>query len=489
VGLPNEALAMVDAAAAREAPKRSPLLWNARLLIVRAQAQGALNRWSDAERLASSAAAMEPMLAPHAAGLQSVASLCRNDRPAAVSRRKRSRKLQDPPPDPPIDESQGRASDIRNIPFPALPAQAAAFYRTYDQQRLSAELMANLQRGEELRRAEAPDPAHPAARARTRGLLARANAVKQRPAIAATKGRFDARLGESHTIRRQMFGDGQLGGRYGELSREATQACEGSGDFDACYRNEMRQRCGPVLRDHHHAWLNAITAAYAEAGEWQRQVSLAHSAIAAHFSDPARYEGMLHRSVLDEHAIVSSIIQSVYFWTDRARVVEDHCIVSPEPPGAPEAGATPAPQGSGPCPKALQNVTRTIDIAEGRTRAMSPWSVGATVDCDKVALEASVEPIPWIKGFGAVEHAWRSGETTLVAGSKAEISKGPVKGGFESALYVRFDRGGKVTDAGWRVGPSAAVGTGLVEYGGGNVLEMSFFNGPDPGALPTFAGD
>ena len=119
-----------------------------------------------------------------------------------------------------------------------------------------------------------------------------------------------------------------------------------------------------------------------------------------------------------------------------------------------------------------------MQLAGGVTAGGSPYGIGVKANCDEVEAEGSLEVMPWINAFAAVNHAPKSGQTTVVIGGRASVGGGPLEASFTSAAYVKVDAQGNIEDVGWRVGPSGGASTALVEYQADDLIDISFMPGP-----------
>ena len=137
-----------------------------------------------------------------------------------------------------------------------------------------------------------------------------------------------------------------------------------------------------------------------------------------------------------------------------------------------------------PCPPALSALSWSgeLDLGQGGP------SLGVEVNCSEVEVEVGQTVLPLPSGFAKASRSLQDGTTTLMVGAKA----GKYGAGFESGLYVSFDRRGSVADVGWKFGPKfepSAAGGKLKLFD--DTVKLSFIKSGAPAslsALPEFGG-
>lgn len=473
VGLPAEGLAMNEAAAGLDDPD-APAMGLSRQAVAlagRGSALVGLGRWAEAETALKAALSSEPLLSEAATSL-STATLCSRGAEAAVPFLRRGRKRQEER-DPPVDEEQGEVTALRRLPLAATTRNAESmrsFYQGQQQeigfegQRLITRRSALEERGAEKR----DDSLSSRRRDELLGLVYGVREPEEdfRNAIDRANQHFFV-----------MWGPG---GQYQQFSNQADAECASASDYDACFTNSMRTRCTPATRSEHAAFLNSMTLAVEIAQSRLAKESRRMSGIAANIKDPDTHALALLEIEQRELGFYTSLFQPAQAWTSRVADHAHHCVESPEG----QAAATPEPASAaskGPCPPGLKALNAVVDFAVLKVKA----------NCEEIALEFSGKG--WLSAFAEVRYNVRGGEMTVVAGPKASLQLPPVTGGptlkaeFKSGIYVTVTNDG-IKDVGARVGPSATVGAGPIEYGFKDQVNLSFLpaSPPNPGGLGDF---
>jgi hypothetical protein len=362
---------------------------------------------------------------------------------------------------------------MRNIPLPALPANAAADASFYEGflQKLSGETLANSGRAQQLLALLDKD-ADPAVKRRRDGLMARAMEVSTAPEPEALFERAADAIDAAQAVHEDMFG---TQGRINGFTEAASEACQGVPGSDTCFTNEMRSRCRPAMNTAHSAWLDHVTEAYRAEQQRIELISRRMSAIGANFADPDHLQYVLASIEGDEIAAANMVVQQAASWTIALRGVADYCVESPQPTSQP---APDKPQATGyNCPPELKALAVKAELAAGVTEAGDSYALGIKVNCEEVETEGSITTLPFINAFGSVNYSAKSGETTLAIGGKFAMGGTPVQGDFQSGVYVKLGSKGQVSDVGWRIGPTIAAGTSLAEYSAGDTMDLSFVEG------------
>ena len=478
VGMPREALGMLDAA--ERLDDRVPGAWglNAKAVILanRGQALTSMGRFAEAEKVLAAARTLEPTL-KEASQTATVATVCQNKLPAAVFHR-----LKGIHRDPPKveDDSLGIASGLRELQLPPTPNQGPDMHAFYVQQQgpdRFSDVTKHQERQNELQQTWDSKPKTEAERKAGNRLLVASYRASQKPAIEALEKTFFDKVDKVHATHEAFWcGDQACSEATTEVTgyrNEAREICEarsdaGVEDYGPCYDREFSDRCIPATRIKHQQWLDEIQEAYDAGDAYQRALSKRISAIAARAKDPN-----LHRLILsgiEDHEDGSFFLvqQPAMFWTNNLRIDKEGCVEAPEPP--PAVAPDPAEaQSPGACPDALKSTNALLDIGP----------VQLKFSCEQVQLAGSLGE-GWIKGFGELTYDFRAGKISVFAGSQGEIGAGPLKADFKSGLYLTVNNQG-IEDAGWRVGPSVTVGSGPVEYNPSDTIDISFvgiFSGP-----------
>ena len=140
VGLPSEALALLDAAQRLDDPDR-PAMGIPRRAVALAncgQALALLGRHDEADKALTASLAAEPLLSEANTSRSATAACTQGPKPAAKFLR--AGRLRQPPK--PIDTSRGRETELRDLQLPGFPKQAAEMREFFagQSQKLHAEL-------------------------------------------------------------------------------------------------------------------------------------------------------------------------------------------------------------------------------------------------------------------------------------------------------------------------------------------------------------
>jgi tetratricopeptide (TPR) repeat protein len=463
VGLPREALALLDASVRFD--DRVPGAWGfnrqALLLTNRAQALAALGRFSEAERLADAAEGIEPTLT-EAAATSSTAALCQNNAPKAVQKLKRSRRRTPPVP---IDESVGREHTLRKVELPGFPGQAErldAFYDSEVAQR-SGETQKRIAKQNQLEAALRAKKVDPLTDRQGGRLMSAIYAADETPKLTAQYNEIDRLVDDVEKYRIRFFcRDSDCEPErhyYTQYFEEAQQACEGTTE-SGCFEREINERCRPPLRSYHQGWLTRMEALWAATNVHHRALSKRMSAIAANIADPHRHALAMLQIEQLEDAHYFSVLQQAAFWAHDEQIRKDHCVEPYEDPATTPDGAAAAASGD-PCTSKTKPLNVVLDVGPGALK----------LNCEEIQFEADTGG--WIAAFGEVSYDYKAGTITVFAGSKGSLGVPGIKGEFKSGLYVRVGNDG-FQDAGWRVGPQVTVGAGPVEYAPKDEMDMSF---------------
>ena len=470
VGLPNEALAFLDAAQTRDF--RRPAMGvsqTAISMVVRGQALVMTGRPGAAESLFKAARSAEPLLSEADAGLATI-EVCRgNDLVAAryvrKSRQRSQKKDTKTPfedvvrPEPELDIDLGQVTTMRSFPMPETPAQGSAMNTQYEEmlQSLGAEMDAI---GAEMDALEdhlrqTDDLRLPVEIRRRDSIEMEATEVGDDPAV---KGPLD-RAWEKEQLLTAMNADFFGGSTSQEhfkvldLHQEAADACTGADDGRACRLQKMNETCRPALTAAHTQWRGLMSEIETLLEQHLVEYSSRVSALASNLEDEEAHRLLLLNIEFAEVVLYTGLVRDAEYWTHHEQMYHEECVEPLETqtlaPGQPEPV-----QSSGPCPPQI--------AAMNWVAVLGPTKMKVT--CEKVTQEISHEVLPLLHVFGEVSYEFRTGKLTFFAGSKGEGKLGVVEGGFKSGIYLTSDGRGEISDVGWRVGPSASITEGAAEF-------------------------
>jgi tetratricopeptide (TPR) repeat protein len=463
VGLPREALALLDASVRLDDQVPGAWGFNRQALVLtnRAHALAALGRFSEAERLADAAEAIEPSLT-EAAATSSTAALCQNNVPKAVQKLKRSRRRTPPVP---VDESVGKEHPLRKVELPGFPGQAErldAFYDSESAQR-SGETQKRINKQNQLEAALRAKKVDRLSERQGGRLMSAVYSASETPRLKAQYAEVYRLVDEVQDYRIRFFcrdSDCEPEAHYyTQYFEEALKACEGS-DEPNCFEREINDRCRPPLKSYHQGWLTRMEALWAATNVYHRALSKRMSAIAANIADPHRHALALLQIENLEDAHYHLVLQQAAFWAHDVQIRKDHCVEPYEDPATTPDAEAAAGSGS-PCTSKTKPLNAVLSVGPGALK----------LNCEEIQFEADTGG--WIAAFGEISYDYKAGTITVFAGSKGSLGAPGIKGEFKSGLYIRVGNDG-FQDAGWRVGPQLTVGAGPVEYAPKDEMDMSF---------------
>jgi hypothetical protein len=486
LGLPNEALAFLDAAAPLDVHAPMGLSATALQLVTRGNALLMTGRAAAAKPLFSAARQDEPMLSEADAGLANVEVCAGHDAVAARYVRAGRVRTQQPrqptedasagaplpaAPAPALDLSHGRVTHVRVLPLPETPTQGADLRPYYQDlsSRLLGELTAESQRATALDVAlrGRADGLTAAENARRTGIMTWAYASSDEPRAKAALARIDHLMDELVSLREKFWGGGtgEVKSTYEVLSDQADAACQGSLDYRTCVHDRLNATCRPALVSAHGQWGTLMAEMQHAEDDWLVASSGHISAFAANLSDRDAYQRLMVQISQLETAAYSGLDDEAQSWTHYEDLFRDDCVdPSVEVPTTPASPDPAAPQGDGACPPLLRGISFSAKLGGANLSA----------SCEKVTVKVSEEVMPLLTAFADVTYNVRAGNVTLFAGVKGGGSVGPLSGDFKSGIYATSSLDGTVGDIGWRVGPSASV-TGGPSWS--DSMDISFVSG------------
>lgn len=482
LGLPNEALAMLEAAARLDLGRPAMgVSQQAIALVVRANALVLTGRAPAARPLYTAAAAREPLLTEAQAGLATVEACAGDDEEAARWLRRSRQRHQERQPDtetptgphPAIGTSTGRVTPLRRLPLAQSPSQLVKMKPIYDQMHVDfvAFIAAKNVEDEALfQRMRAADQHRTRAETKRRdGILRLTHLAGDEPDIDALQDAFGDALDDLVDHGDAFFGEGtgEKSSTYGEILKAHGEPCHGIIDGqarNACYHYEVNRLCRPAMITAHQEWLSLMATAQTTGEAYQAAKSQRVSGYAAHLADPDAHRSVVLGIEDSEQTAYASLSTRARSWATHVNRVKNDCVEPKDAPTTPGPGAPPGAT-PGPCTAGLRAFDVVIPLGAATVK----------LNCEKVQVGVSAETIPLVAAFAEVTYDFRAGKVTFFGGAQGGGKVGDVvELAFKSGVYVTADKTGTV-DAGWRVGPSAAVGTGSVESGVFNdEIDLSF---------------
>lgn len=475
MGRPNEALALLDGAAALDL-RRGAFGINPQYdaLVVRGEALVLTGRPSAARTHFQAARVAEPRLSEADAGLAAIEACSGHDALAARYVRRSRQRTQQPKtavedpstpepsrPRPDLDLSRARETVLREVVVPETPSQGVDLTPTY--RRIDAgfegEIQSALDREDALeeRLDGTADLIEPAELDRRNGLIAQSSIALDTPALHELEARLSTKIGLMAGLRDDFFGGPghEQDASIVVFSDQAAQACQGKPDSESCYWQELNDRCRPELARIHTQWRGLLSEAQTVAGEYVAASSRIVSSYASNLADDAAHDLVLLQVTELERTVYSRLVEAALSFTNAENSWQEACVEKVETVPAPEVPGVPTPASDGACPELLRTTTFTLELGVSKLK----------VGCDKITQSFSAEAFPWVAGF--VDLTWdiRAGQFTVFAGSKGQVKIGNALDlGFKSGIYLTSDGHGGIKDVGWRVGPSARLTEGIAEY-------------------------
>lgn len=471
VGLPNEAIAFLDAAQGLDF--RRPAMGisqQAIAMVVRGQALVMTGRPGPAADLFLAAKAAEPMLSEADAGLATIEACKGNDKTAArYVRKSRQREQekdttkpdQDPVrPAPALDTSHGEVTPLRTLPMAETPAQGVVMRPVYDgiEKNFETEIEAMNDEQDRLSQSlDAGDGGRTLAEIQRRdSILDLVWNVTDEPAVTALQEAFWNKEKTITALRERFWGGGtgEVKPTILQLAEDALKACEAKNDgSDECYTSEMNKSCRPELSSAHSQWRGLMSELQTLGDAQMELVSQRMSAYASNLKDPDAHQLALLGIEQYEQTLYASLVQQANQWTNEEVTFQAEC-VDPSPAEVLTAPDREQAKSKGACPPEIAPASLVFGLG-GTT---------VKVSCEKVSAEISESVLPLIGLFGEVSYEFRSGKLTMVAGAQVSAELGVVSGGFKSGMYLTSNNRGEISDVGIRVGPSSSVSAGPGEY-------------------------
>lgn len=477
VGLPNEALGMLDHAARLDDPDRPPLgiPRAAMLQAVRAQSLVRVGRYAQAKTAAAAAAQLAPMLTePH--GAEAAADLCEGRDMMPAYRKTQKRQSPTAPPTPPhpvppdtpwVDDSTGVPGTYSAFTLPGSPMDAPHLVGVY-RGKTDAEgawVMARNERERQLRETlAARQDSEVTVDARSE-LLDIVHAIGDAPDLVALSRQFAAEIDAAAAERARLIVDGDVSGRAIEILQAARESCPPTEGWEHCVTETTRSSCIGVTGGSHQIWLGHLNAATDIAKAYLREYGRRVSGTVAHLSDQSAYELGLMAIADKDHGMRALVLQEAYFWTGAVDGLKDsrgihYCIATPSPVPPPVHMPDALPEGPGACDGWVKDMNFVMPLP-GSTVKLS---------CEALAVEVAGET--WITGFAEFKVNFRSQQFSVFAGSKAELGFGPAKADFKSGVYFEAGPNG-VEDFGMRAGPSRTLTGKYVEWNPSETVDIS----------------
>ncbi|PYE50414.1 tetratricopeptide repeat protein [Deinococcus yavapaiensis] len=469
LGLPGDALTVLDAAAKLQQNTTGPLGWSnpAVLSTNRGLALTALRRFDQAETVLRRAIAAEPMLSEANAGL-SVALTCQG-KFAEAAKFARAGARRTPPkttaqtqPQTPqeievttgsadvltrlpaaftFDLSHGKEASLPNLKLPQTPAEAVALRSRYEklQDELDDRATSLRNRMDELDMQLRDRKESAFTRARRNALWDAMLSIDQEPHMRALveakrKTQYDApRL-------QQDFYNCEGGCVVDEISRRVRS------------QEEFLALCVPALESQNNKWRGAMHGHAENLGAYFKQGYKLLTGLAANASDPILHERASLYAELWATSLYSGYVGTAYGWASALTPhYQEWCLKS-------SASAAPVVANELVLPKA----DGCKDLLGASTFGFSLPLLSFKVSCESLSMTTASPG--WLGAFGQLNHTFGTEDYTVTVGVQESIEAGSIVG-IESkqGVYITWGADG-ITDAGAVVKTSVKV----VVKGGGD---------------------
>ena len=490
VGLPNEALAFLDASIGKDyLPTPLGIPHEASAAVIRGQALVMTGRYDAADKLFASAKQLAPILSEADAGLATVAA-CKGKDALAARYIRRSRQRSDeevpktPPtedpvrPEPEIDITRGKEVPLRQLPIAETPTQAADMKDVYKgiQDGFQAEIQANIDTENRLEQhlRDTDDARTRAEIDRRDSLLVLLYRTHLDGDVEAAQHAFYAKIDKLTEINEEFWGGGtgEVPHTYGTLQDEAFAACTGSHDPD-CFDKEIHRTCVPALVSAHDRWRTTIAQAQNAANSYFRIWSKKMTGVAANLIDEEAHALALNHIDGLERDVYALLVQQAWFWSHNVNLFRDHCVDE-----LPAEILNPPTNDPVESPGACQAGLKALSLKA----TLGPTSL--KINCERIEQSFSQEVIPFLHVFVDVKFDFRTGNVSAWVGVKGggKLPGGVVDAGFKSGAYIKINQQGELVDTGWRVGPNVKVVGGNAEFGVfKDEIDMSLTSSLTPG--------
>jgi len=479
-GMPNEALAFLDAADRLE--YRDPAMGIPVQSIAhneRGQALLMTGRPVAARTELSAALVQSPMLSEAARGLAAVEACAGHDAQAIRANRigkvRRQAAVPDDVtpdgPEPNIDLTLGVATPLRHLPIAETPVQGVAMADEYVgiEEGIGHEVQADVAERQALeqRLRDVEPMLTPAEVERRDDLVTLGHTITDTADVDALWNRLTELKDRARERREGFFGGGTGEAPYTlrTLMDAAFGACQGSPDA-LCFDNEMKRTCIPELSGVHSQWRVIVGEMQTAGDAWMEAVSTRISAVAANLKDADAHRLLILLIESLESNAYASLDQEARWWTQDEKIWADYCVTPAEaaPMAAPADGSG---NSKGGCPPELKSFNIVLSLGDASIKG----------NCEKITFAVTQEAMPLLKAFAELTYDMRAGSMTIVAGSQGGVEVGGTGATFKSGFYATAGRDG-IVDMGWRVGPEVSA-AGAVEMGvfGGDI-DISFISGP-----------
>lgn len=227
--------------------------------------------------------------------------------------------------------------------------------------------------------------------------------------------------------------------------------------FKGCMQSSCLSNFGPLYAEGRQIALQTNTLRFERADLYYRHAT----SVIANFSTPVVHQvwSVFHETPIfdDMGSAYATLIGFAADWNSTWGM----CFLNEPPPPEPGTPSAVSPGRGTACSPSVKRVSLSVDTPIG----------GFTANCDSMKLEVEGEGI--LAPFASWE-ASRSGEHTLVIGSKAGVAGA----GISSGAYITTDSAGNVKDVGMRVKHEIEPQVGITKFQvGEDTMDISYVAG------------
>ncbi len=455
LGMPNEALALLDAAAPLAAKRPGPMgiPETAIALNNRSYALLALHRWQEAENSLLAAAAQAPQLSEAYTNL-SQAFECTGQPEKAVrfftmGARQDGYMLQDwePPIGDPFEQFDqppgaevfdlGAGTDVPlpTIVYPSAPEQAVAMNASYNRAQrdgltqlmvLNAAAKSLLQPTARLER-----QLNPVTTQRAHDILNALATARDQPGLHALYAPIDP-------LFQQQIGQLQLSYWGGTVLKW---------NYSGQLPDAWRSQCIAKTSEMHARWLGLAQALDAAVGKYWKAYARYATGLAANLSIPL-YRQTAQNMIKQEawYLYYGVLVGGLQSWTQNEFTWRDQCTGPAQapnpalapPPAAPDPAIEPCPNGI------LEHSKAGIKIPD-MGHGIPTYGISIKINCEKLSITKEAKINDFVKAFVTGEGNFRQGKLTVVGGLKVGINTpGGIEVGpaFKEGFYITIDHSG-----------------------------------------------
>jgi tetratricopeptide (TPR) repeat protein len=446
LGYPQEALALLSGAAGLS-ESGSPEMGidrTARMLNNQAYALIRLGRWSEAVPLLKTAIAREPLLNEAQRNL-AVALLCLGNASAAGeakragARRNHFEDIGDPAkpqtfdPAKAYDISKGQPAKLPILSYPMTLDQAAGAAPKFESDASKRNAQSKSLLNQVLTLPSKTGTLSTLTTLRTLHIDDLAQNIRGTPQLTELFNAWWADLQSLQDVAKKWNTD------FGN----AITDCDGRFTNASAQIDCWKSWCSGAQPVAHTGWLGSIKQADKTLRAWADSYSVFVSGLAANLKDPTAHQWVV---VQEQHSLMANyalLIFSAMTWLNIMALGKGTCF----------AQATDAPSETSDGDTA--SAVSCTDLIGGAAFSLNLEVFTINVSCEEVGIEGEAPLLEGgfaeAGGFAAVSYKFKSGSTTVFAGTYAKTNEiGGLSAGAKGGCYMTWDQGGNMQDVGMR---------------------------------------